>query len=246
MGWVAVPDDVFSRADLASVSPRARWLWLCARAYSGQHLTNGAVPLIVLRLAGATERDARALVDARLWQSTLNGYLDPTYLETNASSAERQRQREYERTRKRARRETMRVSAPCPAGTTYGSPAPGTGDVPTAQDRNSTGQIQSPPGSPPLELAQPTPAPAARRARKVGVEVPLPDSWEPSDQARAFARAHGLDLDLEAVSFRGHASAHDRRCVSWHGAFSSWLAKGAGRASARPIQRDTPTSDLGW
>lgn len=53
----------------------------------------------------------------------------------------------------------------------------------------------------------------------------LPADWRPTDEHRAFAAERGVDVDLEADSFRAHAEANDRRAVVWNAAFRQWLIK---------------------
>ena len=60
----------------------------------------------------------------------------------------------------------------------------------------------------------------ARRTK--AVETTLPDSWQPTDEHRAFATENGLELDLELVKFRGYYDG--KKCLSWNGRFSTWLA----------------------
>lgn len=55
----------------------------------------------------------------------------------------------------------------------------------------------------------------------------LPDDWEATDAHRSYAGEHRLRLDYEVAQFRDHATANDRRQVSWDAAFSTWLRKAA-------------------
>jgi hypothetical protein len=54
-------------------------------------------------------------------------------------------------------------------------------------------------------------------------ETPLPADWQPTEAHRDMARKNGLDVELEASGFRGHAESKERRAVSWNGAFTTWL-----------------------
>jgi hypothetical protein len=56
----------------------------------------------------------------------------------------------------------------------------------------------------------------SRRARR-------PLDWQPSDAHRAYASQHGLDVELEAESFRSHHDAKGSRFVTWDAAFRTWL-----------------------
>jgi hypothetical protein len=57
--------------------------------------------------------------------------------------------------------------------------------------------------------------------------TPLPEAWRPTESHQTFAAKHGLDVELAAVAFRGHAEQNAREAVSWNGAFTTWLAKQA-------------------
>jgi hypothetical protein len=46
--------------------------------------------------------------------------------------------------------------------------------------------------------------------------------WQPTDEHRAFAREHGLDLGLEVTAFRGHFDGQPVK--SPNGRFATWLA----------------------
>jgi hypothetical protein len=63
------------------------------------------------------------------------------------------------------------------------------------------------------------------RGRAVGTATPLPATWQPTEEHRAYAYEHDLSLDREAESFRDHADANGRRQVSWDAAFRTWLRK---------------------
>lgn len=60
---------------------------------------------------------------------------------------------------------------------------------------------------------------------------PLPEDWTPNDKHAALATERGVDLQHEAIQFRNHAEANDRRQVDWDAAFRQWLG------NARPGQQ---------
>lgn len=72
-----------------------------------------------------------------------------------------------------------------------------------------------------------------KRARKA-TPIPLPEDWTPTDEHRAMAAARGLDVEQQALAFRFHAEANDRRQVRWNSAFSQWMM------NARPMPTYTP------
>lgn len=67
-------------------------------------------------------------------------------------------------------------------------------------------------------------------------EIPLADTWSPSDAHVRYARENNLDLAHEVHQFRAHALANDRRQRNWNGSFSQWLgnAKKWGRVTETP------------
>jgi hypothetical protein len=62
---------------------------------------------------------------------------------------------------------------------------------------------------------------------------PLPADWKPSTVAREYCAKNGIDVELEAETFRAHAEANAREVVVWDAAFRQWLLK------ARPSQTST-------
>lgn len=138
--------------------------------------------------------------------------------------------------------------------------------LPTRRDRCSTftGEARSPvkqvhatgeAGSPgPVNVVHPKgpskgpkKEPSRDRARKSKRAAPVPGDWEPTEQHRAFATKHGLDLDLEAIKFRGHWDG--KSLTSVNGAFSKWLAnavtyakRDAARGTAWPMRAAAPIS----
>lgn len=92
--------------------------------------------------------------------------------------------------------------------------------------------------SEPLENPQRGAAP-----RRRSPETPLPEAWVPSQRHIEFARENGIDVQSEAMKFRSHAIANDRRQRQWDATFTTWLLKARefqvqAAASARPSQWD--------
>ena len=68
-----------------------------------------------------------------------------------------------------------------------------------------------------------TPKRTKRTASATKPETELPEDWKPTDNHKAFAAAHGLDIEVEVVGFRGHYDG--KTAVSWNGRFATWLAQ---------------------
>lgn len=239
MGWVAIPDDVYADPALARVGPRAAWLWTCARAYAGQRATDGAIPSIVLRLAGASAADAKALVSAGLWTEAADGWTDPRFLDDNASSAEREASRAWERERKARRRAIARGYDPSPTGTATWNPTGVPAGVPVGV-RHTQVQVQEQ-ESPPLV------PPSGGRATLPGVEVPkvkrpkaakgpMPPDYQPADDIIALASSLGVDLARETAACRDYFAAHGKPMADWHATLRGWVRRAPtfARTGTRP------------
>ncbi len=64
-----------------------------------------------------------------------------------------------------------------------------------------------------------------RAPKKEKGAVFVPDEWVPTPSHQAFAGKHGLDLELEAIAFRGRFDGVP--VVSVNGRFTTWLANQA-------------------
>lgn len=77
-----------------------------------------------------------------------------------------------------------------------------------------------------LSLTSPGPkrAPKKRTSAKTSRkrEAPIPADWRPTEQHRAFAQEHRVDLELERVAFVGHFDGQNVK--SPNGRFTTWLA----------------------
>jgi hypothetical protein len=69
----------------------------------------------------------------------------------------------------------------------------------------------------------------------------LPKDWAPISTHFALAKERGVDIAIEADSFRDHAEAQDRHAARWNAAFTQWLKKAKPRQQASgPRQTMTP------
>jgi hypothetical protein len=74
----------------------------------------------------------------------------------------------------------------------------------------------------PVVTTPPVGPPKQKRQRKEP-ERPLPNDWKPNDTHGRIATEEGTDLNREAMKFRDHARANDRRQVDWDASFRKWL-----------------------
>ncbi len=75
-------------------------------------------------------------------------------------------------------------------------------------------------------------------------ETSLPEAWQPTKAHAERALTGGIDLELEAEKFKGHALAKDRKYVNWDAAFTTWLCNAIdwrGPRRAPPPQRGVPS-----
>lgn len=63
------------------------------------------------------------------------------------------------------------------------------------------------------------------QAKAKAKEALMPPAWQPSAEHKAFASKHQLDLELEALGFRGHFEG--KTSLSWNGRFTAWLTNQA-------------------
>lgn len=74
MTWFKVDDSFWSHPKRLLCPPSAIGLWVTAGSWSGQHLTDGAIPEPMLSLFGTRGRDVLRLVDAGLWEPIEGGW----------------------------------------------------------------------------------------------------------------------------------------------------------------------------
>lgn len=88
-------------------------------------------------------------------------------------------------------------------------------------DSGSQRSTVSATGEPPVE----PPVERSAGAKKHQPKTPrlLPDDWQPTEKHRS--QHPRLDVDREALRFRNHAAAHQRKVVMWDAAFANWLLK---------------------
>lgn len=117
------------------------------------------------------------------------------------------------------------------------------------QEAPTTGdKAPLPPVTPKQEPLEQEPLNKKERTRPTSRLRP---DWQPTAAHKEYALANRLDLTFEAMKFRNHAEANDRRQVSWDAAFSNWLLSSKKRApqpershwekaAARPLPTPAP------
>ena len=74
MAWGKVDDKLWGSPKWLATPLRARGLWCSALSYSMDQLTDGVIPSHVVPILGGRLSDARALVDASLWEASAVGF----------------------------------------------------------------------------------------------------------------------------------------------------------------------------
>jgi hypothetical protein len=74
MPWFKVDDSFDSHPKVVTAGLRSIGLWVKAGPWCARLLTDGFVPVHMLRVWGATKRDAAGLVSAGLWDAVEGGY----------------------------------------------------------------------------------------------------------------------------------------------------------------------------
>jgi hypothetical protein len=103
--FVKVLTKVPRQEKFVQAGPVACWLWVAGLCYSRDGSTDGfipkmIVPTLVPELKGAFKHAAK-LVEVRLWEDAIGGYLIHDYLDENPSRAEIETMKSKDRDRKR-------------------------------------------------------------------------------------------------------------------------------------------------
>jgi hypothetical protein len=154
VSWVKVDDKAWSHPKFAGLTGNAVRLWLFAMCWSAGHETDGRLPKVVLRTLGATQKEAKALVDVGLWHETPDGWEVHDFLEYQPSA-------EDNRTRREAKAQAGRAGG-LTSGKTRREAKGKQGD----EHERSTNE------APASQLVHP---PAKQNATPVPVPVPVPD-----------------------------------------------------------------------
>ncbi|MGW2708662.1 hypothetical protein ACWC4J_06670 [Streptomyces sp. NPDC001356] len=211
MAWLAVDDNAWSHPKFTRAGNAALGLWLRCGAYAAQHLTDGIVPGVVVKMCGGTPAQVRKLVAAGLWHEHghtcphpkcaqpapgdyyMHDYLDPY----NPSRVQVEGKRQRAADKKRAYRAAQEARA---------------GQLPLDEPADDC-----PPGPrrPPQDEA-PT----------------IPADWQPSDEDVEAAQLARVDAgrpqltpqQLDAVTRKFVARMRDegKRAPAWGGRWRQW------------------------
>lgn len=214
-------------AAVAAQRPTAILLHIGSIGYAAQHLTDGVVPVaLVLRLTGATRRDADALVGAGLWADLGDGNVQiHDYLEHQRSAAQA---KAAEASGKKA------ALARWDATRTPDRDTPGNADrMRTAEGDASEGPMRREREEREIESGP----------RKRGTR--LPDPYPITTKMRTWATTETptVDVNREHAKFCDYwAAVPGQKGVKldWGGTWRNWMRRAA--ENATPGRR-TPTPD---
>jgi hypothetical protein len=226
-------------ADVLDESPAAVVLHIASMAHARQHRTDGIVSRKqILRKVGATETDAKLLIDLGLWHDVGDGKIEvhdyAKHQETREEIEARSKvQRENARKRWDARRSAERN-----ADGTFRADGNASGSANGIAGRNAEerrGEERREEGPVVVSPARNEPRDAHYEDDRspletVSPETVLPRNFVASTRHKAFAGERGLDIAHELAAFKAHAKANARTLVDWDAGFNVWLLSAAKRA----------------
>lgn len=216
MPWFRVDDDLALHPKAIAAGNTALGLWVRAGAYSAQYLTDGFVPVSMIATLGGRPRDARALVDARLWSQVAGGYQFHDWAIYQPSRADVEADRAGARERMRKVRQAKREAA-------------GAADVRANIERSSDNPGPARPGPAQNYLLTLVSRLAAGDARD--------DGPPPAEVIASWQDVAGSGVDLEAEAAAYLARNGDRPARDERGAWLGWL-RAARRRQAADDQQD--------
>lgn len=192
-------------------------LWVRAGSWSVDLETDGYVPADRLYQFRARQRDAAALVAARLWEPEGDGWRFHGWLEYQPSAAAAAEVRAKDRARKAAAA-AVAEAVGIPARPAH---APLPPRSPASENPETPGEsAEVPDGFPP---PLPPPLPPKEKNSSFLKGDPLPDDWSPNEAHRELAMTRRIHLVRAASEFRQHAHENQRRARNWDAAFTAWL-----------------------
>ncbi|MGN7978230.1 hypothetical protein ACTJJ4_11715 [Microbacterium sp. 22195] len=221
--WFKVDDHFWSHPKTADLSDGATALWLRAGSWSAGHLTDGRVPVSMLRMFRARRRSADELISVGLWSIDGDAFVFHSWHEYQPSKAQVESKREATRNRVNAWRERTGNGVTNASHDEDGNAAPD----PTRPDPTR------PSISNEIENSL-SPDESDDRGDLI------PDDWRPNQGHIDKANSLHLNVQHEYQKFRARAEQTQRRLKNWNTGFTNWLRKAAEfnqqRQGAAPAQ----------
>ena len=111
MSWFKVDDKLHSHPKRHRAGLRAMGLWVVAGSWAGDQLTDGFIPADMLTALGGKPADAKALVDAGLWERVESGWCFHDWEGRNPTREDVEAERAAWRKRQQEARERARAAA---------------------------------------------------------------------------------------------------------------------------------------
>lgn len=220
MAWFKVDDHFWSHPKTADLSDAATSLWLRAGSWSAGHLTDGRVPVSMLRMFRARRRSADELVTAGLWSRDGDTFVFHAWHEYQPSKAQVETKREATRNRVNAWRERQ-------------------GNAVTNASQDADGNAAPDPTRPDPTLSTSDEVESAPRKR--ATRIPEPFILTAEMRAEMAAECPGLDVDHSTKQFVDYwrsASGRTATKKDWIAAWRFWMRRDAEKATSH---RPTPT-----
>ena len=109
MTWFKVDDGLHSHPKRHRAGLKAMGLWVVAGSWASDQLTDGFIPTDMLPVLGGRTTDARALVDAGLWDAIEGGWHFHDWEAQNPTRLAVEQRRAEDRERKAQAREARRL-----------------------------------------------------------------------------------------------------------------------------------------
>lgn len=234
MPWFKVDDRFWSHPKTADLSDGATALWLRAGSWSAGHLTDGRVPVSMLRMFRSRRRSAEELVAVGLWSIDGDSFVFHAWHEYQPSKAQVENKREATRNRVNAWRERQSNAVTNTFDADEGNAAPD----PTRPDptRPSTSNE--------VEVAP-------KRSTSRGTRIPEPFIVTADMRASMADECPSLDVDKSTKQFVDYWRAASGRTATkkdWVAAWRFWLRRDADNRKPNrqtPMERAAATAAAG-
>lgn len=247
MPWFKVDDGFHGHPKVVDLTLEAIGLWTLAGSWCASYLTDGEITERAMTRLGGSASTASELVDAGLWVECADGFQFRDWEEYQPSKEQVQAERAASRARVQKWRAKKKGVAGDDDRTNDVGNSVGNAVTNGVGDGVSTEEVHLPRPYP-LPLPYPLPNPSSSneedslvRPKRKAPETPLPPDWIPSESALKYATENGIDIQHEAMQFRNHAAANDRRQRNWDAAFRTWL--GNAKKWSRPQQSQMTAAD---
>lgn len=216
MAWFKVDDRFWSHPKTADLSDGATALWIRAGSWAAGHLTDGRVPVTMLRLFRARRRSADELVAAGLWSIAGDTFVFTSWDEYQPSKAQVEARREATKSRVTTWRDGKRNGV--------------------------TGALRERNRNAPPDPTRPDPltTPKGVAPRKRGTRIADPFIVTTDMRRWAATSAPAVDVDRSTEKFVNHwraATGRNATALDWVAKWRNWLMNDADRNQSKP----TPT-----